>query len=191
MRAETKRKRATANCGPITESGEFKAWFGESKVTDSNGRPLVMYHGTYIDFDAFHIDHAFHCFTPDPLVAEQQANDSQSFFRDEPEGAAVIIMPFFLRVLRPFDPRTYECAELMAEWGLGIPGHYDNSNWEVLEDLEVVARIKSLGFDGIWMKRGEFYDTIAIFHPRQVKSSIGNSGRFNPDSNSLTDQGQV
>lgn len=29
-----------------TESPEFKAWFGDSKVVDSNGAPLVVYHGT-------------------------------------------------------------------------------------------------------------------------------------------------
>lgn len=32
---------------------EFKRWFGDSKVVDKNGRPLVVYHGTNADFDTF------------------------------------------------------------------------------------------------------------------------------------------
>lgn len=31
----------------------FKRWFGDSKVVDENGRPLVVYHGTTADFEAF------------------------------------------------------------------------------------------------------------------------------------------
>lgn len=30
-----------------TESPEFKSWFGDSKVTDENGKPLVVYRGDY------------------------------------------------------------------------------------------------------------------------------------------------
>lgn len=41
--------------GPVdqTETPEFKAWFGDSKVVDANGKPLVVYHGTYGDFTEF------------------------------------------------------------------------------------------------------------------------------------------
>ncbi len=31
---------------PLIESPEFKNWFGDSKVVDENGDPLVVYHGT-------------------------------------------------------------------------------------------------------------------------------------------------
>lgn len=36
-----------------TNSTEFKKWFGDSKVVDENGKPLVVYHGTKADFDTF------------------------------------------------------------------------------------------------------------------------------------------
>lgn len=36
-----------------TETPEFKAWFGDSKVVDDNGKPLVVYHGTAADFTEF------------------------------------------------------------------------------------------------------------------------------------------
>ncbi len=37
----------------LTETPEFKAWFGDSKVVGEDGKPLVVYHGTSRDFDAF------------------------------------------------------------------------------------------------------------------------------------------
>jgi hypothetical protein len=35
-----------------TETPEFKEWFDDSKVVDSEGKPLVMNHGTNAEFDA-------------------------------------------------------------------------------------------------------------------------------------------
>lgn len=34
-------------------SEAFKAWFGDSKVVDENGDPLVVYHGTTADFESY------------------------------------------------------------------------------------------------------------------------------------------
>lgn len=36
-----------------TDSEAFRAWFGDSKVVDADGKPLVVYHGTGSDVDAF------------------------------------------------------------------------------------------------------------------------------------------
>lgn len=36
-----------------TESPEFKAWFGDSKVVDESGKPLTVYHGTSQEFSEF------------------------------------------------------------------------------------------------------------------------------------------
>lgn len=35
------------------ESPEFKKWFGQSKVVDESGKPLVVYHGTTAEFNEF------------------------------------------------------------------------------------------------------------------------------------------
>ena len=37
--------------GDATQTPEFKAWFGDSKVVDKSGRPRVVYHGTRSSFD--------------------------------------------------------------------------------------------------------------------------------------------
>lgn len=36
-----------------TDSPAFREWFGDSKVVDENGDPLVVYHGTTADFSSF------------------------------------------------------------------------------------------------------------------------------------------
>jgi hypothetical protein len=71
----------------ITESPEFKSWFGDSKVTDESGKPLVVYRG---DFRADKIGTTpkiskvtsgrFY-FTSDPDVASKYAEDK--VYRDE------------------------------------------------------------------------------------------------------------
>ena len=38
------------------ESKFFKKWFGDSKVVDESGKPLVVYHGTNAQFDTFSYD---------------------------------------------------------------------------------------------------------------------------------------
>jgi len=37
----------------VTDSPAFQAWFKGSKVVDSRGKPLVVYHGTTADFERF------------------------------------------------------------------------------------------------------------------------------------------
>lgn len=39
-----------------TETPEFKNWFGDSKVVDDDGQPLVVYHGTKESFNIFDFD---------------------------------------------------------------------------------------------------------------------------------------
>ncbi len=171
----------------VVGSAEFQSWFHGSTVTDQNGNPRAMYHGTYLDFDSFDATYDFHCFACKPMVAEEQARQSYSSFKTKTGGATIVVMPVYLRVVRPFDPRTSECEKLMKDWGLGDPTVYDYGEWESLEFPEVTTRIKSLGFDGIWTRHSSQYDMINVFDPRQIKSAIGNSGRFNPGSASLTD----
>lgn len=38
---------------PQTESKQFKEWFGDSKVVDENGAPLVVFHWTDSEFESF------------------------------------------------------------------------------------------------------------------------------------------
>ena len=57
----------------------FYRWFGDSKVVDEQGRPLVVYHGTNVKFDTFDISYAQNgvlgkafYFTPNESIAKKK-----------------------------------------------------------------------------------------------------------------------
>lgn len=84
----------------------FWKWFGDSKVVDEQGRPLVVYHGTNAEFDTFDTkrigkqDYGFYgkgfYFTDTKGVAEDYAKSS-AFDEGEP-----VVMPVYLSLKNPF-----------------------------------------------------------------------------------------
>ena len=76
-----------------TETKEFKDWFGDSKVVDKDGNPLVMYHSTTKDFDTFD-------------TSRRALNGEGSWFSDTPlnsyaDGDGGNIMPVYLSLQNP------------------------------------------------------------------------------------------
>jgi hypothetical protein len=72
----------------ITETPEFKNWFGESKVVDESGKPLTLYHVTGNDFKAF-----------DPGYR------GASFFSTDPENAFIASRASNNEMLGSFGPK--------------------------------------------------------------------------------------
>lgn len=70
----------------------FKQWFGNSKVVDATGKPLVVYHGTDKDFSKFESASGVYYFTPD---AEYAGTGSHSAHGDRQ------LMPVFLSIQNP------------------------------------------------------------------------------------------
>ena len=147
-----------------TETPQFKRWFGDSKVVNADGKPLVVYHGTGADITEFSMDAAANeraakvtgvpgfYFSPSPDVAGDYA-----FGKD---GANV--MPSYL-ALR--NPKEVVYAEL-------IGGTFDR------------ASLEAQGHDGLTVNRGGKTWAFVAFNPTQIKSAIGNNGDFdgnNPD----------
>jgi hypothetical protein len=79
LKAEGEAAKIKASTRRQTETPEFKKWFGDSKVVDRAGNPLVVYHGTTNDFDAF-----------DPAKANiEGAMGAGFYFSNTPEEVAV------------------------------------------------------------------------------------------------------
>ncbi|MCX7631681.1 MAG: hypothetical protein N2038_15775, partial [Geminicoccaceae bacterium] len=113
--ADRQRPTTNSNGQPIhpTEEGvrNFWKWFGDSKVVDDQGRPLVVYHGTTRDFSAFDpnaprtalpLPGMF--FTPHAVVAESYASFGKEIRDDDgfiigAEGGNV--MPVYLSLQNP------------------------------------------------------------------------------------------
>lgn len=155
-----------------TELPEFRQWFGDSKAVDESGAPLRVYHGTNTDFDAFESgrnkaqNETGIFFSTDGSIASRYAGYDETF----PAKSIGSVLPAYLRIdkLKTVDFRGSK---------LGRP--------------EAIAQARAEGFDGLLIKNhydaGGVQDQYVVFSPSQVKSAIGNSGRFDPQSASLTD----
>ena len=147
---------------PQTETEAFKKWFGNSKVVDENGKPLVVYHGTDKSFDAFK---GLNYFTVEKSVAndfaemnQQVAVENESLYDGVPN-----VMPVYLRIENPYMVDDYE--DMMA----------------IAYQSNEIKDLQEQGYDGVMAKD---HSSILTFSPTQIKSATGNQGTFdatNPD----------
>jgi hypothetical protein len=84
-----------------TQTAAFRRWFGDSKVVDAQGRPLVVYHGTAEDFDTFserahrsvlnrkYQGDGFH-FSDDPGIASSYADAARNQFLNKAKAYAAV-----------------------------------------------------------------------------------------------------
>lgn len=101
-----------------TESSYFKKWFGDSKVVDENGKPLVVYHGTREIFDTFDNNKKGKAsdtarigfwFTDSSKFAENFASDIWYGEQENP-----ITMPVYISMKNPkiYEPKKFDKKEL-------------------------------------------------------------------------------
>lgn len=161
-----------------TKSPYFKKWFGESKVVDENGEPLVVYHGTGGDIESFDKksvrknfsqSFGFH-FSNDPDEAEKYAPDIDA---GESEGGNVT--PVFLKILNP----------LIRETGSQNPSmHIDLDLAEIIA-LIVESRKTSNPYDGVIAVADDGSKNYVVFEPSQIKSALGNTGEYSADDDRI------
>jgi hypothetical protein len=178
------KQRSTTNSNgqPIaaTEEGvrNFWKWFGDSKVVDASGKPLVVYHGTASDFTEFKPSRSGNLgpgiyFTPDIEQAQAYARTHQ--------GAQVV--EAYLSVQNPLriDNSNASSEQLYG----AFPGK---------SDAETVANMRAAGYDAVWAvnsvetRWGPTTREIAVYDPTQIKSAIGNNGEFDPANPSILAQ---
>lgn len=182
-----------------TDSPQFKAWFGDSKVVDDEGKPKVVYHGTYNDFTEFKRgDIGFH------FGSKEQAND-----RIRVTGNARVI-PAYLSIKNPlyigmdygdwnaanvaimlietevfeYHPKQQEIEERLEDI-LAIDSAKGRETASQRRNRELRELLQSLGYDGIIYENafeGDRYSgnnvSYIALEPTQIKSAIGNRGTF-------------
>ena len=161
---------------------QFKRWFGESKVVDKDGKPLVVYHGTastgITEFKGWR-GAAGH-FAFDPEFANNYADEAYKDAIDDgysiEQGAGGVVYPVYLKAENIFDLRKKEHRQKV-----GIKEEI--GSYETLE--QNADAIKAAGFDSYY----DFeYDSssppngIAVFSPTQIKSATGNIGTYDPNN---------
>jgi hypothetical protein len=185
----------------------FKKWFGDSKVVDENGEPLVVYHGTNAsDFSTFDTKTPeASWFSADPSYAGEYA--------DGEEDAR--LYPVYLRLTNPFDfgfrdtLTRVTIADMASRVKQGVLDSFaagrigKDEARKLVADLDDVSRrkvhvgvyspvyqwwqgefaltdaLRAAGYDGIVAREGgkSQYPTFAVFEPTQIKS-IFNRGTW-------------
>lgn len=97
-----------------TDSKYFKKWFGDSKVVDKNGKPLVVYHGSLWKFDTFGKSDEFD-FSFSPKFAYEYA--AQKSF-EQALDLSPVLYSVYLKAENPFDFRDEKSVnELLKKIG--------------------------------------------------------------------------
>jgi hypothetical protein len=143
-------------------SPAFRAWFGASQMVDAAGHPLVLYHGTKADIDAFDAS-ASGEFGPGIYLSANP--DTAHFYAAHvakgPGG--IVIMPVYAAITNPFRVTKLRWIHLTQ-----------NQTTRTVQ-----RRLVRKGHDGIVGTGINGVDQqIVAFRPEQIKSAIGNRGGF-------------
>ncbi len=165
----------------------FWKWFGDSKVIDDNGDPLVVYHGTpnagFAKFkDGSH-------FTESPEYAYIYAEKAIGRNENKP-----FIYPVYLSIQKPFDTRKTKERKLFykdffEQRGNGAElSEHKLPDWTDGTDLMEWIEEENLPYDGIILdEQGLPWRGISFvpFYSNQIKSAIGNDGSYDLDDNDI------
>lgn len=155
----------------LKDSEAFKKWFGDSKVVDKKGNPLVVYHATDSEFNVFDRsklgDSTSGNTNWQPAVRSAQIG---FWFSDHDLAATVFTDPdktkaVYLSIQKPYRTKL-------------------DSLWNALEHTRpetYVKRLQERGYDGLRVQDSEFGGVSYVaFEPTQIKSATNNSGAFDP-----------
>lgn len=172
---------------PPEDSEAFRKWFGDSKVVDAEGKPLVVYHGSP-DLRWLKEDGAFksekerygmgrdthaHWFTPSLSTAKTYANPKRAFdYQNAEEG----VVACYIKLEKPLVINANG-----KEW---------RDAQKVGKTSDVIEQARNGGHDGVIIhnvkddynngSRTRPTDTYVVFSPTQVKS-VNNRGTWNAD----------
>lgn len=181
---------------PQTSSPEFKAWFGDSKVVDAEGKPLVVYHGTREGFSSFqesesprHATSAFGFFFAGSPAGADFFNGGMG--KDVSYAEDGRTLPVHLSINNPFVMKWSEFSKWIRRGEADDVGTIDDIN-------EFKGRLIDEGFDGIHILPSKSkaktafnewsYDNWVAFDPKQIKSATGNVGTFDSKNPNILEQ---
>lgn len=189
-----------------TQTPEFRRWFGDSKVVDAEGRPLVFYHGGEPDFSGVRAGGRFNgaVFVREGAASgyggAQHALYVKGPILELREMADLLEGARGQKALRTAVRRKIEAeqAELLVS-SLTDGSNYptDQSVWDLIGAIDEAdaqveiqklrgAVARQLGFDAVRTPDEFGGETVMILSPEQIKSATGNRGTFDPADPRIT-----
>ncbi|MDD4913285.1 MAG: hypothetical protein PHP57_13410 [Sideroxydans sp.] len=201
----------------VTDTPEFKKWFGDSKVADADGKPLVVYHGTASDVSEFDPNRAGDVqksdwgkgiyFTPNADTADyyrgeaaknKDTESNRLFDLLEKEEKKTTWSNGTPKYTEEYDKllKQFRASRSDAEnvSGSVMPVYLNIKNplvqpYTSMPDPYLAERAEAAGHDGIFvLSPSGSIDEIVAFHPTQIKSAIGNNGNFDPNDPNILHQ---
>lgn len=177
-----------------TNTPEFKRWFGDSKVVDSSGRPLVVYHGTpdgrFLEQDGVFKSQkerygqgsalGVHWFASDQRASRTYMDPKRAFDYQNAEPAMV---PAYLRMTNPLviDAGGQKWRDAQKH---GKTGDVIRQAQDAGHDGIIIRNVRDDYQTGV-VKGDKPTDTYAVFDSAQIKSATGNKGTFDPNNPSI------
>lgn len=163
----------------------FSMWFWNSRIRNEDGEPLVCYHATAVDFDAFKrggIDPALsgHAIWVTPHATNQAAAHNISTKTGYKPGTRVI--PVYVKMQKPLyidDLVSLEWARAVFANGSKEFPHIMDKQW--MEDVTRGGEYDGIIFDGVSLGWGPESVEYIVFNPNQLKSAIANNGDYSDD----------
>jgi len=165
----------------------FREWFGDSKVVDAQGGPLVVYHGTPEagGITEFNMNQGAAYFTSSSQVAGGYTS-RRGVWRSAPTGAVV---PAYLALQNPLvvDALGKRNDNIPVPWQEWKPKVFGNLPPNAMNMGKLVEYAKAKGHDGAIVRNvvdtanpqeTVKSDVFIAFRPEQIKSAIGNRGTF-------------
>lgn len=180
----------------LTGTDAFKKWFGDSKVVDKDGNPLVVFHGTQTTFSEFDpnrigsrfgYDKSGFFFTSDRREArglsfsdEDKNSIERRFNADIRKSADDRVILAYLSIKSPLTKRDIiRSSEYVRETYYSATDFYD-TNRKLIESL-----LSSDKFDGVILENVAGENLYVALKPTQIKSATGNNGKFDPNNKNI------
>lgn len=179
---------------PYYNTPEFKNWFGDSKVVNKDGQPLVAFHTTDKNFNIFNVGEGVNgkqvnpnysgklgsWFTAPSLHGREyepgNAENAVTFVEGK-EGENTMLVHLAIK-----NPKEYDGFEELRD---------DRDSYKSVEDFK--KALIADGNDGIVIRNSMTdgnvdRDDWVAFYPSQIKSAIGNTGAFSPEKMEIEEE---
>ena len=184
----------------VTDSPNFKKWFGNSKVVDNTGNPLVVYHVSKENPSKFKDEYRTDLSSMGFHFGTKEQAKFRSTQYDFSAGKGSSTIPVYLSIRNPLEVSHMasfapdHLAEQMMDLGFITDDDYGKIRDAHFEDKDVgkqlVVILKKRGYDGLKYsneREGEGYSYVP-FSSTQIKSAMANNGNFNSSDADITKQ---